>query len=179
MAEAMLRDALARTLGPGARAFRVESAGTWGHEGSPMEPYAEQVLRERGVPPIVFTARELGPEHLVAADVVLAATAEHREQIRVLDPYAAARTYTLAEFARYARMVDPAVVTGGDPVTRARSLVERVAMLRHHRPLGPGAEDDLSDPFGAPLHVFRLCGDAVAAFVRPLAPTMRADAALS
>lgn len=180
MAEAMLRHALTVALGAGARAFRVESAGTWGHDGSPMETPAEQVLRERGVPAAPFTARELAPEHLVVADLVLVATAEHREVVRAVDPYAAPRTYTLAEFARYARMVDPAGLPGGDPVGRARVLLERVAMLRHQRNLRPRPGDDLADPLGAPLHVFRLCGERIAesldTFVRALEPNRSAQA---
>ncbi len=85
MAERMLRQALAEVLGARAAAFKVESAGTWGHEGSMMEPNAEAVLRERGARTEAFAARELAPEHLVIADLVLTATAEHREQVRVLD----------------------------------------------------------------------------------------------
>lgn len=175
MAEAMLRHALAAALGPDARAFAVTSAGTWGHEGSPMEPYAEQVLAELGVPATAFSARELAPEHLVVADLVLAATAEHREVVRAVDPFAAGRTYTLGEFARYVRMVDPAALPPGDFVARARLLVERVAMLRSERPGRPRPGDDLADPLGAPLHVFRLCGERLAecldGLVRALEPT--------
>ena len=184
MAQAMLTHALAADLGPAARAFQVSSAGTWGHEGSPMEPDAAQVLRERGIVPPSFTAREIAPEHLVVADLVLVAAVEHREVVRAVDPFAATRTYTLAEFARYAQMVDPAGLPGDDPVVRARVLVERVAILRHERPLRPRAGDDLADPLGAPLHVFRLCGerlaDALASFVRALSPARSsADAARS
>ena len=184
MAEAMLRHALAGALGEGARAFHVASAGTWGHEGSPMEAYAEQVLHERGVPATRFAARELAPEHLVVADLVLAATVEHREVVRAVDPFAAGRTYTLAEIARYAPMVDPASLPTGKPVVRARVLVERIAVLRHERPLRPRPGHDLADPLGAPLHVFRLCGERIAecldGLVRALEPTWSsADAARS
>jgi protein-tyrosine phosphatase len=173
MAEAMLRHALATALGPAAHSFAVQSVGTWGHEGSPMEPYAEQVLAERGVPVGPFAARELAPEHLVAA--------EHREVVRAVDPFAAVRTYTLAEFARYVRMVDPASLPAGEFVARARVLVEQVAMLRGGRPGRPRSGEDLADPLGAPLHVFRLCGERLAehldSFVRALEPTWSAERA--
>jgi protein-tyrosine phosphatase len=162
MAERMLGQALVEALGARAAAFRIESAGTWGHEGSRMEPYAEAVLRERGARTDAFAARELAPEHLVIADLVLAVTAEHREQVGVLDPFAGGRTFSLGEFARYARMVDPAGLPVGDPVVRARALVERVGRLRHERPATPRPEDDVPDPYGAPLHVFRLCGERIA-----------------
>ena len=162
MAERMLSHALGEVLGARSSAFRVESAGTWGHEGSLMEPYAEAVLRERGARTDAFAARELAPEHLVIADLVLTATADHREQVRVLDPFASGRTFSLGEFARYARMVDAAGLPVGDPVARARVLVERVGLLRHERPAPSHPEDDVPDPYGAPLHVFRLCSERIA-----------------
>ncbi|HUR73993.1 MAG TPA: hypothetical protein VMZ00_06940 [Sporichthya sp.] len=178
LAEAILRTKLAAVLGPDARTFRCESAGTWGHVGASMEPHAAAVLRERGADPEGFQARELGPDHLLAADLILGATREHRDQVALLDPYAVGRTFSLREFARLARDVDPATLPASDPATRARALVDRVAMARTPHP-GPGqAEDDIPDPFGAPLHVFRLSADAIAdglcALVEALSPASSA-----
>ncbi len=172
LAEGILRTQLAAALGTEARTFRCESAGTWGHVGATMEPHAATVLRERGADPEGFSARELGPDQVLAADLILGATREHREQVRLLDPYAVGRTFSLREFARFAHDVDPATLPSGDPATRARALVDRVAMARTPRP-GPGqADDDIPDPLGAPLHVFRLSADAIAdglsALVEPL-----------
>lgn len=176
LAERILGAQLQAAFGVGA--FRCESAGTWGHVGASMEPHAAAVLRERGLDPGGFTARELGPNQVLAADLILGATREHREQVRLLDPYAVGRTFSLREFNRFAREVDPATLPTGDPATRARVLVDRVAMARTPRP-GPGVpEDDIPDPFGAPLHVFRLCAEAVAeglsALVAQLSPTATA-----
>ncbi|HUR07649.1 MAG TPA: hypothetical protein VM347_34260, partial [Nonomuraea sp.] len=148
--------------GSDAGAFRCESAGTWGHVGASMEPHAATVLRERGIDPGGFTARELVSDQVLAADLILGATREHREQVRLLDPYAVGRTFSVREFARFSRAVDVTTLPTGDPAIRARALVDRVAMARTPRP-GPGQpEDDIPDPFGAPLHVFRLCAEAIA-----------------
>lgn len=178
LAEGILRSRLEAELGPVARSFRCESAGTWGHVGARMEPHAAAVLRERGGDPAGFVARELGPDQVLAADLILGATREHREQVRLLDPYAVGRVFSLREFARFARHVDPATLPAADPAARARTLVDRVAMARTPRP-GPGhADDDIPDPFGAPLHVFRLCAEAIAeglsALVDQLAPAATA-----
>lgn len=162
LAEGILRTQLAAALGPAARTFRCESAGTWGHVGAAMEPHAAEVLRARGADPEGFVAKELGPDQVLAADLILGATREHREQVRLLDPYAVGRTFSLHEFARFAREVDASTLPTGDAATRARVLVDRVAMLRSPHP-GPGhLDDDIPDPFGAPLHVFRLCADSIA-----------------
>jgi protein-tyrosine phosphatase len=162
LAEGLLRAQLAATLGPESRAFRCESAGTWGHVGAAMEPHTAQVLREHGADPEGFVARELGADQVLAADLILGATREHREQVRLLDPYAIGRAFSIREFARFARQVDGASIPAGDAPTRARMLVDRVALLRTPRP-GPGhVDDDIPDPFGAPLHVFRLCAGTIA-----------------
>ncbi|WP_019876287.1 hypothetical protein [Sporichthya polymorpha] len=162
IAEELLRAQLAATIGPDARAFRCESAGTWGHSGAGMESHAAAVLAERGIEPGSFVARELNPDQVLEADLILGATRDHREQVHLLDPYAAGRTFTIREFARFARRVYPATLPEADPAVRARALVDRVAMLRTPRP-GPGRpDDDIADPFGAPLHVFRLCADSIA-----------------
>ncbi|HTK63840.1 MAG TPA: hypothetical protein VL595_15745 [Pseudonocardia sp.] len=162
LAEGLLRTRLSAALGAEARAFRCESAGTWGHVGAGMEPHAADVLREHGADPGGFVARELGADQVLAADLILGATREHREQVRLLDPYAIGRTFSIREFARLARQVDSATLPPADAATRARALTDRVAMIRTPRP-GPGhADDDIADPFGAPLHVFRLCADAIA-----------------
>ena len=174
LAEGILRTQLTAALGADARTFRCESAGTWGHVGATMEPHAAAVLRERGADPEGFTARELSADQVLAADLILGATREHREQVRLLDPYAVGRTFSLREFARYARDVDPATLPAADPATRARVLVDRVALARTPRP-GPGqAEDDIPDPFGAPMHVFRLSAEAIADGLAPLVQALSA-----
>ena len=126
-----------------------------------MEPHAAAVLRERGADPEGFIARELGPDQVLAADLILGATREHREQVRLLDPYAVGPDLQPARVRPLRpRRCDPATLPTGDPATRARALVDRVAMARTPRP-GPGQpDDDIPDPFGAPLHVFRLCAEA-------------------
>lgn len=161
LAEGLLRTQLVTALGAEARTFRCESAGTWGHVGAAMEPHAAEVLRERGADPAGFVARELGADQVLAADLILGATREHREQVRLLDPYAVGRAFSIREFARFARQVDAATLPTGDAATRARGLVDRVALLRTPRPGAGHPDDDIPDPFGAPLHVFRLCAEAI------------------
>jgi protein-tyrosine phosphatase len=171
LAERLLEHELDAALGDGAAAFRLVSAGTWGHDGAAMEPHARQVLLERGVRHTGFVARELLPEHLAVADLVLTGSAEQRHQVTLLDPHAVARAFTLREFARLARDLDVAHLPVPAPA-RARELVARIAARREQPPAGPG-QDDIADPYGSPLHVFRLCADQISscldAFVNLLA----------
>jgi protein-tyrosine phosphatase len=158
MAEHMMRAGLEERLGAGAERFVIESAGTWGHTGSPMESYALSTLKTYGVDGSQFTARELVAEHVVGADLVLGATREHRAAAVVLHPRAAARTFTLREFTRLAGAVDPSGLPTGDPVERARALVKAAAANRGLVPPASPRDDDLDDPYQAPESAFTTCG---------------------
>lgn len=149
----------------------VESAGTWGHEGAPMETNAEAVLGEFGADPSGFKGRELLDEHVIRADLVLTATRDHRAQVISMGHSAGLRTFTLKEFTRLVRAIDPATLP--DPlddgvVERARALVRAAAALRGWL-LAPTAEaDEVHDPYGAPLPFFRSIGDEIHQALEPV-----------
>jgi protein-tyrosine phosphatase len=161
LAEHLMRDGLRKRLGDDAERFVVESAGTWGHTGSPMETYALSTLASYDVDGSAFAARELVAEHVVAADLVLGATREHRAAAVVLHPRAAARTFTLREFARLATRVDAASLPADDPVGRARALVAAAAANRGLVPPQRPRDDDVDDPYQAPASAFATCGALV------------------
>jgi protein-tyrosine phosphatase len=161
IAEHLMRAGLEQRLGPEAGVFVVESAGTWGHTGSPMEAFAHATLAGLEVDGSAFSARELVAEHVVAADLVLTATREHRAAAVVLQPRAAARTFTLREFDRLLSAVDPATLPGGDRVTRARAVVQAAAAQRGLVPPDRPADDDLDDPYQAPQSAFTTCARLV------------------
>lgn len=161
MAEHLMREGLRQRFGDGADGFVVESAGTWGHTGSPMEPFARSTLAAAGVDGTDFRARELLAEHVAGADLVLGATREHRAASVVLQPRSASRTFTLREFARLTGAVDPAELPTGDLEERARALVRLAAGQRGMvRPETP-KDDDLEDPYQAPAVVFATCAALV------------------
>ncbi|MFI1394930.1 protein-tyrosine-phosphatase [Streptomyces sp. NPDC020681] len=141
----------------------VESAGTWGHEGAPMEANAEVVLADFGADATGFVGRELLDEHVIRADLVLTATRDHRAQVISMGHSAGLRTFTLKEFTRLVRAIDPATLP--DPregvVARARALVRAAAALRGWL-LAPSPDaDEVYDPYGAPITFFRSIGDEI------------------
>lgn len=96
-----------------------------------MEANAEAVLADFGADPSGFVGRELLDEHVIRADLVLTATRDHRAQVISMGHSAGLRTFTLKEFTRLVRAIDPATLP--DPldegvVERARALV-RAARL--------------------------------------------------
>lgn len=109
--ERLTRHALADRLGdPLWGGLIVESAGTWGHEGAPMEANAETVLADFGADPSGFVGRELLDDHVIRADLVLTATRDHRAQVISMGHSAGLRTFTLKEFTRLVRAIDPATL---------------------------------------------------------------------
>lgn len=170
MAERLVAAALATRLGGEAARVRVHSAGTWGHEGSPMEAFALDTLAALGLDratSAAFRARELTAEMVEQADLVLVASREHRAAVVTLVPRAAGRTFTLREFSRLSAGVDAATLPG-DLVERGRALVGAAAGRRGLVPAGP-AGDDLADPYGAPARAFEQCAaDIVDVLRQPL-----------
>ncbi|MFI5659763.1 protein-tyrosine-phosphatase [Streptomyces sp. NPDC051684] len=163
--ERLTRHALADRLGaPLAGGLVVESAGTWGHEGAPMEANAETVLADFGADASGFVGRELLDDHVIRADLVLTATRDHRAQVISMGHSAGLRTFTLKEFTRLVQAIDPATLP--DPVEsgvveRARSLVRAAAALRGWL-LAPSMEaDEVYDPYGAPLPFFQSVGGEI------------------
>jgi protein-tyrosine phosphatase len=163
--ERLTRHGLARRLGDAAAGLIVESAGTWGHEGAPMEAHAATVLTDFGADPGGFLGRELLDEHVIRADLVLTATRDHRAQVISMGHSAGLRTFTLKEFTRLVRAIDPATLPdpaeAGGVVERARALVRAAAALRGWL-LAPTEEaDEVHDPYGAPITFFRSIGDEI------------------
>ena len=161
--ERLTRHFVTQRLGVLGGALIVESAGTWGHEGAPMEANAERVLADFGADASGFTGRELLDEHVIMADLVLTATRDHRAQVISMGHSAGLRTFTLKEFTRLVRAIDPATLPPLEDgvVARARALVRAAAALRGWL-LAPTAEaDEVYDPYGAPLTFFRSIGDEI------------------
>ena len=169
IAEHLTREGLRTRLGDDADRFVVGSAGTWGHTGAPMEPFALSTLASYGVDGAAFRARELTVEHVRGADLVLGASREHRAAAVRLLPRASARTFTLREFGRLVSQLDPADLPGGDVVERARALVRAAAGRRGMVPPDAPEDDDLTDPYQGPEQGFAACGQLVCAtLARPL-----------
>ncbi|GAA1156163.1 protein-tyrosine phosphatase [Kitasatospora gansuensis] len=165
IAERLTRHELDTRLADFAGRIVVESAGTWGHEGAPMEAHAATVLGEYGVGADGFAGRELLDEHVIDADLVLTATLDHRAQVISMGHAAGLRTFTLKEFTRLVRRIDPSTLPdprGGAEVTeRARALVRAAAALRGWLLAATPESDEVDDPYGAPIGMFRNCGEEI------------------
>ena len=170
LAERLLRARLDEEFGAGAALFTVTSAGTAAVVGAPMDPRAADVARALGADPDHFRARDLDAEQVIAADLVLTATREHRGAVLRLHPAAHRCTFTLREFDRLTATVPVDGLSDPDPVRRARALVAAVSARRGlHRAVQP-EDDDVPDPHGATEEVHRTVGRSIAdALATPVA----------
>lgn len=163
MAEAMIRQGL-RAAGPGADGVVVESAGVYGHVGSPIAPGSADALRALGIDAGDHRGRRLTPAIVGTADLVLTMEERHRDAIVAGAPEAGEHTFTLREFARLAG--GQASPPGDGVAERARALVQAAGLRRVALPWA--GVDDVPDPYGGPGEGYHACAAFLLAEVRTL-----------
>lgn len=163
MAEAMIRQGL-RAAGPDADGVVVESAGVYGHEGSPIAPGSAAALEALGIEEDGHRGRLLTPAIVGSADLVLTMEERHRDAILAGTPEARDRTFTLREFARLAG--GQASLAGAGVAERARALVAAAGLRRANLPWA--GVDDVPDPYGGPGEGYPACAALILAEVRTL-----------
>jgi protein-tyrosine phosphatase len=163
MAEAMVRHAL-RAATPDAAHVIVDSAGVYGHEGSPIAPGSAAALEGLGIEHGGHRGRLLTPAIVGGADLVLTMEGGHRNAILSGTPEARAKTFALREYARLiGGEVSPA---GTDIVRRARALTEDAGRRRAELPWA--GVDDVPDPYGGPAEGYHACAALILGEVRTL-----------
>ena len=115
--------------------FDISSAGVGAMVGYAMSEYAAAELRTYGGDPTGFAARQLTPDLVEAADLVLTATRELRSQVLAEVPGALRRTFTILELAA---LLDQA--EGATPQ-------ELVKWAGAHRSLVANVDQDVPDPY--------------------------------
>ena len=169
IAEQLLSAAVGEHLGD-ANSWNISSAGTDVDRIRPLHQFAEEVLRERGVLVPGHRAVQVTREQIMEADLILAAARQHRAAVVTMAPPALGRTFTIRQFARLVDQIEP--ITAVDPVELGRQLVDDAKFARGMLQPVPVDQDDVADPMGRPLTVFRECADqiedAVRRILRPL-----------
>ena len=132
----------------------VMTAGTLVIEGQPMSRRTREALESVGLAAPAHRSRQLRDADLHDVDLVVALAVEHVAHVRRDHPEAAARTATLRRLCRDLPSV------GG-------TLPERVAALRLAEvELEPW--EDVEDPGGGDVEVFRRCAGEVVALITDL-----------
>jgi protein-tyrosine phosphatase len=124
----------------------VSSAGIWATPGAPADRGVTQALAEAGARVLPGGARELTPDVVAEADLVLVATTAMRIEVVRLHVPVAERTFTVRRAARLLAMVDPALLPLGPFPVRVAELLAALAVLA--KTDLPDPDDDLGDPSG-------------------------------
>ena len=144
----------------------VESGGTHGLVGEPMQPPSQALLEQHGGDATGFVARRLTSQMVAEADLVLALTRWHRSEIAQLHPRATRYTFTLRELARIVPSLTP--LPGSTPAERLQALVPAAAARRGFEPVADPADDDVVDPYRREQAVYDEMASVVVPAVRVL-----------
>jgi len=149
--------------------FTVGSAGVHGWNRAPVDSMVTMELARFGIRAAGFQSRALNDQLINEADLVLAATRDHRAHILGRSPDALRKTFTLLEFAA---LMDGA--TADAPVVASPAALVEESFKRR----GQARKDlDLSDPYrqGPDVHraVAEKVRDAVSVIARQLADSAR------
>jgi protein-tyrosine phosphatase len=122
--------------------FAVRSAGVGAMVGYAMSKYAAAELEGFGGNPKGFAARQLTPEMIEEADLLLTATRDLRSAVLADAPGALRRTFTILEFAALSAMGE------------GSTAEELVRWAGAHRSAAGNVEQDVPDPFrrGPEMH---------------------------
>lgn len=153
----------------------VSSAGTGALVGHPIDPGSLAQLERLGVVSGPFAARQLTPDLISTADLVVTATRDHRAAVARLQPRAMSITFTLGDLADLAQGMQER--PDDDPATTAPGVarvVELVAARRGIVPPRPAREVDIIDPFRREDAVFAAMAEQVLAVLPPVVGLLRA-----
>ncbi|GAB4076375.1 arsenate reductase/protein-tyrosine-phosphatase family protein [Nostocoides australiense] len=128
--------------------IHVASAGTGALVDSELDPDARRLARALIGEVEPFRARQLTPELIGGADLVLTATRWQRDKVAVLNPRALSRVFALRDFAALLVQWD-GVQDGasGEASSLIAQLVQIARAQRGTAPMLEAAEVDIGDPY--------------------------------
>lgn len=163
MAEALLRHHLGADP-----TMPVASVGTIGWNGYPATPHAVEVLAERGIDLGAHISRKINRDDVARSDLIIAMTRKHGWAVAAHDPEASTRTFLLGEVTRLAREQP----RNGESL---RDWAEAIARNRKpDRPMGQ-ASDEIHDPVGESIEVYRATAAVLDRLLGELATALKGD----
>jgi protein-tyrosine phosphatase len=135
MAEGLLNSMVSTEVGEGAEAGEgpaivAESAGTHTADDYPASTAAVEICQAHGVDIRAHGSRQVTPEILGAADLILTMEARHRAMVLAWMPECAGRVFTLADFAGEEDAGDVPDPIGGDASLYARAYGQIASLLQ-------------------------------------------------
>lgn len=130
--------------------FEVASAGVSGLVGHPMDAMSEMELMRHGLAADTFRSHPIDEYLIGASNLILTATASHKQRILEDEPRAMRRSFTLRAFAELCVLVDDSTLTPPELVAAAAA---------HPKPHHQGW--DVGDPYRRSPRVHRETADQI------------------
>jgi protein-tyrosine-phosphatase len=147
-----------------APALRITTAGTHVVEGMPMSWRTRDAIAELGVERSMHRSHQLTDFDVDSADVVICLAAEHVAYMRRTHADAAPKTVTLKRLVRDL------------PAASGASFTERLAAL-DLADADLMSSEDVEDPAGADLPIFRSCAHEISDLIDHLVPELETNVA--
>jgi protein-tyrosine-phosphatase len=141
--------------------LRITTAGTHVVEGMPMSWRTRDAIAELGVERSMHRSHQLTDFDVDSADVVIGLAAEHVAYMRRIHAEAAAKTVTLKRLVRDL------------PGAPGASFADRLSAL-HLADTELASWEDVEDPAGGDLPVFRACAHEISDVIDQLMPELEA-----
>lgn len=165
-----MAEVLFARLARGAAGLVVGSAGLL-PGGQPASEGAVEVMAERGLDLSGHRSRTVDADLLDRADLVVAMAREHLRHVAITRRDAFGRTFTLKEAVRRGRRVGPR-----QPGEAVSAWAVRLAEGRVTRDLlGDDPTDDVADPIGQPVSIYRATALELEALVQTLVGLVRPE----
>ncbi|HIW98593.1 MAG TPA: hypothetical protein H9871_00450 [Candidatus Nesterenkonia stercoripullorum] len=136
--------------------IRIHSGGLAAHDGEDMQPPMKQRVREYGADSEDFTARQITSDMLEEADLILAATRDHVQDMISAVPDAAERTFTVPELGELLAQIDVESLPrdASSPAETLSAVVTAVEAVRSDQGRQERTADDVVDPYMLPEGVY-------------------------
>jgi protein-tyrosine phosphatase len=147
LADVIMTDRSRRLLGG---AVGVRSAGI--AAGRYLSPETIETATEKGLDAETLRPTQLTAEMLREADLIVTMTRDHAAEVLDFAPEVAEKTFTLKELSTLL-----ASSPASEASTQRDGVVARIAELHRRRASAPvsGAIEDVRDPLGLPMEVYR------------------------
>ncbi|WP_150462136.1 arsenate reductase/protein-tyrosine-phosphatase family protein [Nesterenkonia ebinurensis] len=132
--------------------IEVISGGTYAHDGEDMQEPMKRRIAGYGAEVEGFVAEQVTPGMIERADLILAATRVHVQDMLAEVPEARARMFTHPEFGRLLESVDDHAQ--GDSVTEQLTALVPVLNRARQKTGPPTGEEDVVDPYMLPESVY-------------------------
>lgn len=153
--------------------IEVSSAGTHALVDRAMDPGSQSLLASAGIEGADFRARQLAPDLISGADLVLATAREHRSTAARMHPASLRKIITLSDLADLLDGVSAEDVAGRHGTGTWVAQVVSAALAR--RALVPARQDgvDITDPIGQSRSVFERMAREIESALQVIVPVLR------